>query len=96
MRVQEAKPKPTLGFWTPDVPITADPGQGPRPDLMPRATYVRYRTGNYGYSRAAQVTQRPKPTLPLIGVRTRHGYVNQVSEWWSGAGSNRRPSAFQV
>jgi len=43
-----------------------------------------------------QVTQRPKLTLPVIRVYARHDHVNQASEWWSGAGPNRRPSAFQA
>jgi hypothetical protein len=62
-----------------------------------RAISVQLATAIHGHGRVSRVTQRSWPDGPRLCVCPHQHVEEQLGEWWwSGAGSNRRPSAFQT
>ena len=60
-----------------------------------RAPRVHQRTANDGHRRAPAVNLRSRPLTITNGFCAGQRASARVAMWWSGAGSNRRPSAFQ-
>ena len=84
--VTSASASPTLGrrHQTPDDPAVADQDH--------RATYVQHRAANLGQKGFTAVKIKFYRTSEVMALT----WENAGQEEWAGAGSNRRPSAFQA
>jgi hypothetical protein len=60
-----------------------------------RALHVQHRTANHGHGRLARVNQRFQLPTTDDGIYAVQRLTGHPYSWWSGAGSNCRPSAFQ-
>ena len=59
-----------------------------------RALPMHHRTVNHGHRRGPEVNLRSRPLPTTDGFCAGQRARASVVVWWSGAGSNRRPSAF--
>src|SRR5205823_5945947 len=77
-------------------PVMAVFVAGPRPRGIPGRVG---RTSRHRLAlRPSRLGQRPRPrnSKTPTGVSAGRRLVSPAKDWWPGAGSNRRPSAFQV